>query len=692
MENPSLSDFERKQHCEAPNNLRLKFDLDKSLFPNEAQKLIQENKKVGESFFKQGELRLLHGDSSGIQFFDLALQLDPNNFKLYYEQGLALLEFSTQKGNEKTLLLAAKRFKSAVKLLPSFFEGWHAYGNALFSLAKITKEYHYLLEAESKYKQALAISRGQPSDILADLYWNYGATWRLIAQKSKEPSDMINSIQGFEKALKHQEDLPKEFWYEYGHSSLDVGSHLNDVRYFNQGIHCFKNAVSLSISSFESWFHLGKALASLYNFSHDEDHFTQANECFVTAAQLNSKSFSLWLEWASLLKNSGKLIKDVKRLHSAIEKCQKALRIEDNHELVVAIWVEAQSAVGLLTDKVSLIHEAQNKIYDLMEKAPNPELLHAFGYSLYCLGCYFNDLDYFYQAVEKFQEGLSLDRTLHKLWHALGYSYTKAALIDDDEGANFEKAHRFYQKALTLQSCSLYHFDYGYSLFKYAETIDQQEVYKRAAEQFEGALNLQKDSIYLHPEWLFYYGISLDHLAGFHDDQNLYVQALELLNQVLVVDPEHPKIHYNLALVYTHYAEISGEPLIYQKALYHYKLAYKKEEENDQILLDYAITLASYGDFLEDNNNKNFYFRESEFKMMQAAKLGNIHAFYHLACLYSLLGDYSKSIYFLKKAEAFEALPTTDELLEDDWLEKVRKTEYFEEFLSYLDSKSSAEE
>jgi hypothetical protein len=78
--------------------------------------------------------------------------------------------------------------------------------------------------------------------------------------------------------------------------------------------------------------------------------------------------------------------------------------------------------------------------------------------------------------------------------------------------------------------------------------------------------------------------------------------------------------------------------------------------------------------------------------MMQAAKLGNIHAFYHLACLYSLLGDYCKSIYFLKKAEVFEALPTTDELLEDDWLEKVRKTKYFEEFLSYLDSKSSSEE
>lgn len=692
MDNSPHPHLPLQPHCQTPSVPKIKINIDKPLFPNEIQKQFSEDKKVGESFFKQGELRLLHGDSSGIQFFDLSLQLDPNNFKLYYDQGLSLLEFSAQKGNEKTLLIAAKRFKSSVKLCPSFFEGWHAFGNTLYELGKSTGEYHYFLQAESKYSQAIAVSKGQSSDILADLFWSHGSILSLISKKTKEPSDMHTALDAFEKALSHQEDLPVEFWHEYGYINLDLASHLNDVRYFNQGIHCFKNAVSIAISSYDSWIHLAHALGLLYNFSHDEDHFTQASECYSTAAQLNSKDAKLWSAWAKLLKESGRLIGDTKRLQASIEKCHRAHGLAEDDTEIICTWVEALSLLGLFTERVSLIHDAQNKIYDFIESSPTPSLLHAYGLSLFCLGKYFNDLDYYYQAIEKFQEGLSMDRTQHSLWHALGYTYTRAALIDDEESDVFEKAHRFYQKALSLKSHSLYYFDYGYSLLKQAEMTQEQEKFEAACRHFETALHLQKDSIYLHPDWLFYYGVTLDYIASFQEDSSLYYQALEVLNNVLIIDPEHIKVHYQLALVYTHYGEALLDHAAFQKALHHYKLAYKKEDENDHIILDWGITLASFGDFLEGKNDKIYYFREAEFKMMQAAKLGNIHAYYHLACLYSLLQESSKALYFLKKAEHYDVLPSIEELLEDDWLEHVRCTMHFQEFLSYLEAKSTSEE
>lgn len=692
MENYPFPDLHPTQHCESPTNPAIKYNLDKPLFPNEMQKQLSEDKKIGESFFKQGELRLLHGDSSGIQFFDLALQLDPNNFKLHYEQGLCLLEFAMHKGNEKNLLLAAKRFKQSVKLLPSYFEGWHSWADTLHALGKATNEHHFYLEAQSKYKQAIAISKGQTNDILADIYWNYGSVLNIIAKKSKEPSDSRAAIDCFEKALSFQEDMPLEFWHEYGELNINIGLHLNDLRFFNQGIYCFKNAVSLSMSSFDSWIHLAKALATLYHFTHDEEHFTQANECFTTAAQLNSKNIELWTQWAQLLKNSGFLIKDIKRLHSSVEKCHRAHTIEEGHIPTLCIWVEALSYLGLFTEKVALIHDAQNKILILAEDDPTPEILHAYGTSLYCLGKYFQDLDYFYQAIEKFQEGLSKDRTLHQLWHSLGYTYTAAALLDDEEGSAFEKAFRFFQKALALQGNARYYFDCGFCLLKWGELANNESLLKKASDYFEMALNLQKDSVYLHADWLFNYGVALDLLAGFHDEGQLYLQALEILNHVLMIEPEHALVHYHLALTYTHYAEISDDPVSYQKAIYHYKLASKKEEENDQLILDWAITLASYGDHLQDQNNKLYYLKEAEFKMMQAAKLGNVHAFYHLACIYSLLKDPHKAVHFLKKAEGFDALPAYEELIEDDWLENLRSTPLFNEFMSYLETKSYLDE
>lgn len=694
MDDYSAADLHTKQHCETSHQTRLKLAVDKDLFSNELHKQLSQDKKIGESFFKQGELRLLHGDSSGVQFFELALQLDPMNPKLHYDQGLALLEFGNEKGKEKILLLAAKRFKSCVKLSPAYFEGWHGWGNVLFLLGKKTQEHHYFLEAEVKYKTAISLSKGQQNDILADLYWSYGTVWHLISEHSKEPSDMLVALSSFQKAHQHQEDLPVDFWHSYGYTCVNLALHVNDLRYFHQGIHCFKNAVSIHISSCESWQHLAKALSALYKFTHDEDHFVQANECYTTAAQLNSKNASLWFEWASLLNASGTLIKDAKRVRSAIEKCHRAHDIDNRNPLIIGIWSEALASLGLLTDKVNYIHDAHNKIIELPSKSfrAHPELFYSYGYTFFCLGKYFSDLDYFYQGIEKFQEGLSLDRTQHKLWHALGYSYMHAAQLDEEDEHIFDKAHRFYQKAISLHGNSLYYFDYGYSLLSYGELMQDKKIFEMALDCFELALNLQKDAVYLHPDWLLYYGMTLDHLAGFNEDGELYKQALEILNHVLMIDPEHPKIHYNLALVYSHFAEISTDNLPYEKAFYHYRLSYKRDEENDQILLDWAISLAAFGDHLQDPQESLSFFREAEFKMTQAAKLGNVHAYYHLACLYSLLNHQDKAFYFIKKADDFDALPPIQELVEDDWLDNLKKNPAFQHFIAYLESKASAED
>ncbi|MBM3191920.1 MAG: hypothetical protein FJZ63_04640 [Chlamydiae bacterium] len=653
--------------------------------------LLQEDtdKKAGDTFFKQGELRLLHGDDSGVRFFDLALQLDPSNAKLYYDQGLALLDFGSEKHKEKYLLLATKRFKSAICLDSGYFEAHLAMGHALFSLGNATGEFHYFLSAEKAYANALSLQEGRPKDLLADLHWNYGRVWSILAKHSKEPSDQHKALEAFRTASSQLEHLPVEFWNDYGYACLHLGHSLQDLSYCFQGIHCFKNATSMAISSFESWLHLASALSHLYSFTHDEDHFTQANECYTTAAQLNSQNALLWLRWAELLYTSASLTKDQRRMRACVEKCHKSLNLEKDDLTTIALLAKALANLGVFKEDVALIHEAQNHLIDFIEEMPTPEIIHAYAVTLFCLGQYFHDLDYFYQAAERFQEGLSINRTLHELWHGLAQSYTQAALMEEDP-ATFEKAHKFYQKALDLQPVSTYHFDYGCSLLRYAEHHNSAEILEKAINHFEQALHAQKNALYIHPEWLFHYGVTLDLLAAFQEEPSLYTRALEALQHVLIIDPEYPLVHYHLALVYSHIAELGLDAFPYAQACSHYKLAYKRQEDNDHILLDWAITLASLGDALDNTSEALRYFKDAEFKMIQAAKLGNVHAYYHLACLYSLLNHVDKAMHFMKKAADFDALPHLQELFEDDWLENLRKTVPFQNFLSLLEKQKSS--
>ncbi|MCH9630612.1 MAG: hypothetical protein S4CHLAM37_06140 [Chlamydiia bacterium] len=688
-QNP-LANTSMKNHCQTPKkqNFKAKYSI---AFQNKMQQKSAHDKRIGESFFKQGELKLLHGDSSGIQFFDLSLQLDPQNTSLLFNQGLSLLEFSTEKGKEKFLQLAAKRFKAAVQINPSYFEAWQAWGSALYTLGKITEEHHYLLESETKYKKALSISKGQAEDVLADLHWNYANVWSNISKRTKEPSDMKIALEAYQKAQVTQNDQPIEFWHDFGHICLELGFKMNDLRYFIQSINCYKNAVSISISSFDSWMHLSHALSSLYGFTHDEDHFTQANECFSTAAQLQSKDAELWFNWAKILTQSAKMIQDPKRARSAIEKCHRAFSLDPNDPFIISTWSEALSLLGTLNDKVGNLYEAQNKISQLLEEEEHPEFYYSYGYCLFCLGVYFGDVDYYYQAIEKFQEGLSIDRTYHRLWHALAYTFTKIGLIEDNNQV-FERAHKFYQKAIAIQGNSLYYFDYAFSLYKFAEFTSNEKTLEIAKSYFEQAINLQKNAIYLHPDWLFHYGLTLEALATTKEDKELYSNALEVLNHVLMVDPEYPKIHYHLASCLSHSAELELDANLFAKALHHYRLAHKREEDDDQLLLDWALCLVAYADGISDEYEKQQFFKDAEFKMTQAAKLGNTHAYFHLACLYSLLNQLDKAMHFVRKAEEYDTLPEIEDLLEDDWLETLRNTENFQNFLTYLEEKSNIQE
>jgi len=662
--------------------------MDPAIFPTtpaeETSNLHKETE--AQTVLFQGEKALLNGDYLlGTALFEKASTLFPSA-DFFFRQALALFEYGSEKGRETALLLASKKLKMASKADPERFTLWHLWGNTLSLLGIRTEEHHYFLEAEEKYRKAFLLSSKEPLDIRSDFYWDYAVVWHHLGKHSGEAADMQRAADFFHQASSLQEHLPAEFWYDFGESCQILAQKINDVRLFVKAIHCFKHAISQNSSFFEGWFSLATALEDLYSYTHDEDHFTQANECYATASLLHPNDSELWLSWADFLCTSGKRHRDVKRLKLCIEKCQKALALSPEDSYGIALWAEAQATMGEISEQVELIVEAHNKISALANTLESPEVLHSCGVCLSAFGHYYIEVDDFYQAIEKFQAALSIDRTCHRSWHALASSYASIGIVNADP-ESLEKSFRFFSKALDLHPSSFYLFDYALAVLKLGEMTHLQKWLEKSLEIFEQALSLQKNAVYLHPDWLYFYASALDQVGDFYEEAAYYEKAIEILAHVLMVDPDFPGAHHRLALAYSHLGDLLGDSEILLRAVHHFRLALKQEDDNDYVLLDMGVTLINLVEYLQDPIQKALFKKEAENKLLQAAKLGNVHAYYPLGCFFALSNDNARALFFLEKADAFHALPPLEEIYEDEWLDSLQETPAFREFLSSLEKK-----
>ncbi len=649
----------------------------------------QDNYNHADFLLREGQKKLVQGDNEGVNLFTLAASLEPQNYKLFYEQGVALFRFGLETRTKKNLLLANKKFKIASKLQPNSPLAWSGWGKSLFILGQFTEEFHYFQGAKEKYQKAIELSSDSINTNFAQMWWDFGQVLSHIATHSGESSDLNEALEAHSKAASHNEDLPASFWEDFGMISLKLGEQINDIRLYLKSINCHKSAIAKSISSHKSWYLLAVSLSKLYNITHDEDHFVQANECFTNSAKLHPQNETIWYNWAKLLLDSGTHVSDAKRLHSAIEKCHRAHTCKDDQEEVMQVWTIALATLGIISDRLDLIFEANNKAMEAIDRfSETPELLYAEGRVQFAFGHYYKDPDYYYQAIEKFQAGLTIDRSKPFLWHYLGLTYSILAK-DENDPALYERAGKFYLKAISLTSESRYYYDYAYSLFKIAETNQDKVELQEALLNFEQAFNLQRNAVHLNSHWLFQYAMALDLMGDLADEDHYYVKAIEILKRVLMINPDYPDIHYKIAYVYSHLGELIESPEIYERASSHYKIAYQSNEENELLILDWALSLINLSQITPDASMREQNLREAEYKLIQSAKLGNVEAYYHLGCLYSITTQFEKAIYFLEKAESYDALPSIDDVLCDDWLENLRNTESFRIFISHIDASES---
>lgn len=654
---------------------------------------MEQKKELAFQLLIQGELSLLRGHLGAISLFENATQLDPQNSKIWYRQGLAFFEYGSEEGREKALLLACKQFKIATQLEPQLFDGWVAWGNTLLQLGRFHEEHHFHLEAKTKYQKAIEFSQGQSNEILHELYWDLGIVQLEIANQSGEALDSHLSIQTFQEALRYVPDPAAEFWNDYGNAYLQLGLLINDHRYFLSGADLFQKAVKRMPHYFDGWLSLASAYGHLYLNSMDERFAAKASDCYAGATRISPQNEEAWLGWAQLLGETGRLNKNLKSLFLSVEKCARAASLAPDEISITGQWVESLSHLGAISGRLDLLIEAEQKILKAVDQFPDdPDLWLAYGTCLLSFAKYYNDPEYGDLAIEKFQYGLSIDRTSAELWHALGLAHKHLAELTD-ETAMIERAPRFFSKAMDLKpSCPSLLFDAASSFLHYSEAIHDLPALEQSIALFEALLQQNRAALLHHPEWLFEYGSALDWLGEFSGEEKWYLRAIEIFSHVLLIEPDYPGIHLKIAMAYAQMGDLSGDVEYYKKALLSFRLAATQDEENDALWLEWGLCLIHLARYTIDSQFADQLYLSAEQKISRAGQLGNPSAYYNLACLQSLLGQTDAALTLIQKALSLKALPPIEELLEDEWLEALRSTPEFAQFLNALEAKLQARE
>jgi len=618
----------------------------------------EQKKELAFRYLAQGEIALLQGNLNALSCFEAASNLDSQNPLVWYRQGLAFFEYGSEEGKEKALLVAGKNFKIATQLNASFFDAWLAWGNVLLQLGRFHEEHHYLLEAKEKYRKALSYAEGQPKEMLAELYWDYGIVWAEIAQHSGEALDVRLAIEAFQTSKSYQQHPSPEFWNDCGKAYLEMGLLINDSRLYLQSIEYLQQAVANSPNYLDGWMSLAEGYSQLYINTLNERYAGKASDAYATAAKLTPRDPEVWLGWGQLLGTSGSHNGDPKLLRLSIEKCARAGQLDAEDPLITGQWVESLAILGMITGRLDLIVEAEQKVLKATEQLPDdPDLWHAYGICLIALGQYYEDGDYYEIAIEKLQYGLSIDRSDPELWHALALAHKHYADLIHHEDL-IERANRFFARAIDLKpACPALLFDAACSLLQFSEALEDLPSLEGAIALFESLLQNHKEALLHHPEWLFHYASALECLAEFTEGGHHLGRAIEIFSHVLLIDPDFPRIHHHIALSYVQFGHLTSESEFYKRAIHFYRLAIRQEEENDQIWLDWGICLIHLAHHTLDGDFMNQLYMDAEHKIARAGQLGNGGAYYTLACLYSILGRCQQAMELIHKALTARSLP-----------------------------------
>lgn len=637
----------------------------------------------------QGAHQLSRGEDRVMENFDIANKVSSHSSEILFQQAKVL---SSYHENIRCLNLASQILDRVIQQDPLLFKGWILRAQVSSDMGIYEDESSHFDDAHCYFEEAESLlNETNPCIRQEAFYWKWGRCLASLGEISGEPVDFFKSIEKYRKALEYGcQDV--KFYNDFGTSLAYLSGLLEISDYSAEALIYFNHAVKNDPFGYEGWYNQACCLLYLTSFQSDPKIFEQSHFSFESAAEISPNCSQLWMKWGMLEFAFAKEEKDLKKLESCVAKFAKAHQLEPDHPQILSSWAESELFLGVQEERVDLIQSAYLKVQSSLEIDPeDAHSWYVYGSSLIELGRYFADKNYFEQAIEKLQYGLSISSKYSLLWYGMAQAHFDLADLKGQQGL-YEKAVKYFEHYFKLEPEGFHQFwnDWGVALMKLGELTHQASYIEIAIDKFERALKhcSQNEEVQeLNLECYFNYGCAFDLLGDFKDEPRYFEKAVHILNQVVQCDSNYHLARYHLAISLGHLGDAVYELEPYHKAIEHFEYLMHADPENDIVYLDYGMALTCLGLLVHDIHHPEKYLsflHQAEVQFKQAAALGNTQAFYQIAGLFSILGDYDQAMHYLERAKFCGILPGIEDLLHDEWLEKLRNTLPFRKFINEI--------
>lgn len=656
----------------------------------------KERDLLGFLFVAQGATQLSQGDRKALDSFHMASLVASENAMVFYRQAVA---YSMQGTNMQCMIASCKALQKATELNPSFFEAWYLWGTMLVRRGVCLHETVYLDEAHERFCEAQKHSTSVSESKLADLFGQWGLCWQMHGKFSGEACDLSSALEKYRQAAENGLNTVI-FWNDYADATAELAGLIGSKELLFEAVKLYQHALQISPNNFNSWFHAGFCFQRLYDSTRDEQFFFSAHEAYTHASELDPAHTVLWLNWGVLFVEAAKDKRDPELFQMSFEKFAKADASEPNHPEVLSRWGEAQGLCGAYSDRVDLMREAESKIVRSLEIEPeNADTWYLYGACLSELGRYFRDEHYYRQAVEKLQYGLTLNSQHPMLWHTLALTFFAIGELSS-QPESIRKSLEFFARVVECTHGRVpaeFWNDWGVALMKLAELTNEQSSVESAIEKFERAIgntNGDFENSGADPEWLYNCACAYDFLGDFTEDPREHEKAVKILTYLIQLDPTATHVRYNLALALSHLGESTDDYECFQKAMLQFQALLQEDNEDGLAWNDWGLTLVNFAELIHESTHPDksqSLYEQAEAKFQHAIALGVTQAYYNMACLYALTHNYGAAMHYIERAETAGALPSIDDILHDAWLDGLRQTPHFKNFLAQITRKHNAE-
>lgn len=657
-----------------------------------------ERETLAQLFLIAGKTELKEGSEEAMRHFEWAEQLVPENRYLLCRIAEAYLLRPQSVG---CLRSAQQLLERILERFPDHFEVRALLAKTLMLLGVATEESNLLQTAQVYYRHAEELAEQQgDQEQLINIWWGWANALTAQANLSGEAVDLHHALTLYRKATKEQ---PQQinFWIDYSQSLWRLKRLIGDQGelLMEEGLLCCDSLLTIAGDHPIAYYHMARWWQSNYESTWQQEAFEKARIYFeaVTAIKVQHPSFwaehgtSYWYDWGRLLSLAGKWNRDFSLLEKAGDKFEQAFLLSEDQPHLLNGWAEVLILSGSESEHYELLREAEQKLIKSIELQRDiPRSWTLLGQCLYELGRYFSDERYFVQAEEKFQFALQLHPNHPEALYGLALIHYMLGETWNDLSV-LEKSTEEYM--LAFQSGAGHHpqfwSDWGVSCLKIGELVNSRQFVELALEKFEYALTCYKNSgdDHPHPEWLYHYGCALDFLGDLTSEVSCYERAVDILSIALELSDYASHVRFNLALAYAHLGESAEDYDSFCKACEQFQALALEESEDEHLWNEWGVALINMAQLVYDPIHPlkaHELYQLAEAKLQQAIALGCQAALYHLACCYSLSGNFLAAMEYIERADHYSTLPSLQDLLHDEWLEPLRHTTQFQQYLNLL--------